>query len=85
MLIHAISQEATLINGVSFFHTDFSMENLLKDNFLYSINHSRQIVRIAAKESTCVPYKKDRNRCKYNLKKLSTPLKKLCKKHSAIN
>ena len=42
--------------------------------------HSQQIAGIAAKESTCVPHNRDRNRYRHKLKKLSTPLKKLCKK-----
>ena len=46
--------------------------------------HSRQIVGIAAKEQTCVPYNRDRNRDRSKLKK-STQLKQLGKKHSAIN
>ena len=47
--------------------------------------NSRQIAGIAAKEQTCVPYNRDRNRYRSKLEKKSTPLKKLGKKHSAIN
>ena len=35
----------------------------------HSLKHSRQIAGIAAKEYTCVPYNRDRNRYRSKLKK----------------
>ena len=54
-------------------------------DFFYKFNFINIAAGIAAKEWTCVPYNRDRNRDRYRMKKVIDAAKKLGKSYSAIN